>query len=128
MSHHNLVTSESISELEKQLQQAMLASNVEVLNTLLADDLIFTNHLGHILTKQDDLAAHKSQKFVIKKLELSEQKTQSFTELAVVSVRASIRGFYEGVETEGDFRFTRVWSKEKTTQWQVVAAHASLVK
>ena len=32
-------------------------SDLEVLQELLADDLIFTNHLGQLLHKEDDRAA-----------------------------------------------------------------------
>jgi hypothetical protein len=38
----------------------MLRSDVVVLDELLAPELIFTNHLGRVLGKEDDLAAHRS--------------------------------------------------------------------
>jgi hypothetical protein len=38
----------------------MLASDVGVLDELLALEIIITNHLGKLLTKQNDLAAHQS--------------------------------------------------------------------
>ena len=49
-----------IINIEERLRQAMLASNVSVLNELLAPEIIITNHLGQLLEKQDDLAAHES--------------------------------------------------------------------
>jgi len=33
----------------------MLKSDVNTLDELLSSDLVFTNHLGHLMTKQDDL-------------------------------------------------------------------------
>ena len=45
---------------ETRLRRAMLEFDVTVLNELLAADLIFINHLGHVMTRQDDLAAHRS--------------------------------------------------------------------
>ncbi len=47
-----------ILEAEEQLRQAMLASDVNALDDLLSPELIFTNHLGQVMGKQDDLAAH----------------------------------------------------------------------
>ena len=47
-------------ELEERLRQAMLRSDVGVLDELIAPDLIFTNHLGQLVSKQDDLAFHQS--------------------------------------------------------------------
>ncbi len=49
-----------ITDAEEQLHQAMLASDVLVLDELLAQDLVCTNHLGQRIGKEDDLSAHKS--------------------------------------------------------------------
>lgn len=49
---------DQIKRSEAELQQAMLDSNVKALDRLLDDDLTFTNHLGMVLGKQDDLTAH----------------------------------------------------------------------
>jgi hypothetical protein len=49
-----------IVEVEDQLRTAMLCADVAALNQLLAPDLIFTNHLGQLLGKEDDLAAYRS--------------------------------------------------------------------
>jgi Domain of unknown function (DUF4440) len=52
-----------IVEVEDRLRTAMLSSDVAALNELLAPDLIFTNHLGQLLGKDDDLAAYRSGGF-----------------------------------------------------------------
>lgn len=49
-----------ISELEERLRRAMFRSEADVLDELIAPDLIFTNHLGQLVTKQEDLALHRS--------------------------------------------------------------------
>lgn len=46
----------------------MLDSDVKALDNLLASEMVFTNHLGQISDKQDDLAAHESGKFKIEVL------------------------------------------------------------
>ena len=50
----------SIIVIEDQLKTAMIDSDVLVLDQLISDDLIFTRHLGQIMSKQDDLEAHRS--------------------------------------------------------------------
>ena len=116
-----------IVEVEDQLRTAMLSSDVAALNELLAPDLIFTNHLGQLLGKNDDLAAYRSGVLKIAELEPSEQHLRVLDEVAVVSVRMQVSGTYEGAPANGDFRFTRVWARSQQEIWQIVAAHSVLI-
>ena len=116
-----------IAEAEDLLRTAMLSSDVAALNELLTQDLIFTNHLGQLLGKNDDLAAYRSGVLKVVRLEPSEQQIRALGEVAVVSVRMQLSGTYEGVPTNGDFRFTRVWVRSQQGRWQIVAAHSSLI-
>ena len=47
-----------VVELEERLERAMRTSDVLVLDELLADDLLFTNHQGLVVSKQEDLEVH----------------------------------------------------------------------
>ena len=116
-----------IINIEERLRQAMLASNVSVLNELLAPEIIITNHLGQLLEKQDDLAAHESGLIKINELKPSEQHIQIHGEVAIVSVRMQIMGSYDGNPSNGDFRFTRVWAISSSGNWHIVAAHIGIV-
>jgi ketosteroid isomerase-like protein len=120
-------TTIEIQKSEEQLRQAMLASDIAALSTLLANELIFTNHLGQCLGKEVDLSAHKSGTLRISKLEPSEQQIKLVGEkVAVVSVRVQITGTYAGQPAGGDFRFTRIWASSNG-HWQIVAAHSCVV-
>ena len=116
-----------IINIEERLRQAMLASDVSVLNELLAPEIIITNHLGVLLEKQDDLAAHESGLIKINELKPSEQHIQVHGEVAIVSVRMQISGSYEGSPTNGDFHFTRVWAVPSRGTWHIIAAHIGMV-
>ena len=117
----------AIEDCEKRLKQAMLQSDVSVLDKLLSPELIFTNHLGQLMTKHDDLNAHESGMLKIIEIKLSDQKIKVYGVVAVVSMQAHILGSFADVESESDFRFTRVWSKGANETWQLVAAHSSIV-
>lgn len=123
----NTSSETEIVACEARLRQAMLRSEVEQLDRLLAPELIFTNHLGQLMTKQDDLAAHRSRTLNIESLVPSEETIRVFGEVAIVSVRVEIVGTYAGVASETDLRFTRVWRRSSSAAWQVVAAHSSAV-
>jgi len=105
----------------------MLSADIAALNELLAPDLIFTNHLGQLLRKDDDLAAYRSGVLKIVSLEPSEQHVRALGDVAVVSVRIRLTGTYEGAPANGDFRFTRVWARSQQETWQLVATHAGLI-
>jgi ketosteroid isomerase-like protein len=120
-------TATQIIELEEQLRQAMLASDVPVLDELLASDILITSHFGELLQKQDDLAAHESGLIKIHELNPSEQRIQFHGDVAIVSVRMQIVGDYDGRSANGDYRFTRVWAVSASGTWQIVAAHISTV-
>src|SRR3546814_17616969 len=54
---------ENIAEIERceeQLREALLTSDVGLLDSLLGDDLIFTNQHGMRLTKSDTIPAYQS--------------------------------------------------------------------
>ncbi|MDJ0636743.1 MAG: nuclear transport factor 2 family protein [Xenococcaceae cyanobacterium MO_188.B29] len=116
-----------ILQAEERLRMAMLNSDVNTLDELLAPELIFTNHLGQVLSKQDDLAAHQSGIIKVSKLIPSEQDIRLSGDVAIVSVRVHLSGSYAGKESDGDFRFTRIWTLSSSGSWHVIAAHSSMV-
>ena len=116
----NNINENEIIKAEEKLREAMASSNVDVLNELLSPDLIFTNHLGQVISKSNDLEGHKKGDLKI------EEQIKFVDKLAIVSVLAKISGSYKGSPANGDFRFTRVWAN-KNGSWQVVAGHSSIV-
>jgi hypothetical protein len=116
-----------IIALEERLRQAMLTSNVRVLDELIAAESIITSHQGKLLNKQDDLSAHQSGSIKIYELNPSERQIQIYDRMAIVSVRMQISGFYNASPASGDFRFTRVWAISSQGTWQIVAAHISTI-
>jgi ketosteroid isomerase-like protein len=122
------VTEAEIVEAEERLRAAMLRSDIEVLAELLAPELIFTNHFGKMLGKEDDLAAHRSGLLRVKELEPSERVVLLLGDVAVVSVRMLLVGTYDGNAANSDFRFTRVWALSPAKTLRVVAAHAGIAR
>ena len=120
-------TLEQIQGLERRLQDAMRASALDELDALLADDLVFTDHLGGLWGKQDDLTAHRSGAVHIDALSASQERILVLEGAAFVSVLLEISGTFAGQEASGAFRFTRVWAPTPVGQWQVIAAQSTLV-
>lgn len=115
-----------ILELEEQLRLAMCSSDIATLDSLLSDQLIFTNHLGQVISKKQDIDSHKNKLFVINSIVLSDMQILELGDCAVVTTQAEISGSYNGVPTTHNFRFTRVWSKNQI-HWKVVSGHSCLI-
>lgn len=112
---------EKVIRLEETLISAITKSDLAVLDQLLDDELIFTNHMGMSLSKQDDLAPYRSGDLKIKQIKVSDQQIKLHQNTAVVAVSKSIQGAYCGEDFNMLVRFTRVWNLENS-QWKVIAA------
>lgn len=105
---------------EARLYAAILASNVDELDALLADDLLFAGPTGELATKAMDLELHRSggtqfHEFTPKELEIRVWSEQ----FALASAKIFLSGTYLGQVFAGDFRYTRIWRKGQQG-WQVV--------
>ncbi|EDM38863.1 hypothetical protein PBAL39_22360 [Pedobacter sp. BAL39] len=108
-------------KLEEIMINAIIYSDVAVLDQLLHADLVFVNQMGMVLTKQEDLASHLSGDLNITAVSVSDQRIQFFGDTAVVTVSKFIQGSYLGEAFESNVMFTRVW-KKFDQEWLVIAA------
>ena len=105
---------------EERLYAAMLASDVDELDVLIADDLLFAGPTGELATKAMDLELHRSggtqfHEFTPKELEIRVWSEQ----FALASAKIFLRGSYLGQAFAGDYRYTRIWRKGPGG-WQIV--------
>jgi hypothetical protein len=112
---------EDITALEEKLIMAIIQSDVAVLDELLHAELIFVNHLGMLVSKQQDLAPHLSGELKISEILTSDQHIALFENTAIVSVIKHIQGKYQENEFETKVRFLRTW-KRFDDQWKVISA------
>lgn len=117
----------NVKELEEQLRNAMSTSDVATLDRLLSPDLIFTNHLGQVVSKSQDIELHKSGLLKISSIETLEEISNVSGNTIVVSALVKLSGTYAGNSANGNFRFTRVWAINTENQFQVIAAHSTLL-
>ena len=105
----------------------MLASDQAVLDELISPALIFTNHLGQVFGKQDDLGLHQSGILKFQELEPSEMQMNAGSGLSVVSVRMKLAGTYDNSAFTADLRYMRIWRMAGIGSWQIVAGHSSAI-
>lgn len=116
----------SICKSEAALRAAMVANDVETLTELLDDDLVFTGPDGRVLSKEDDLYAHRNRLLRLDRLDLYETQIRCFGEMVVVTTKATLSGHYDSVSFDGTFAYTRLW-KRSGLQWRIVAGHAAKI-
>jgi uncharacterized protein DUF4440 len=119
-------TPASLLACESALRRAQLKGDVNELDRLIDDSLVFTGPNGLVYGKRDDLEAHRRGAIRITRLDPSEERIQNFGDIAVVSVRMEMSGTFEGQAFSGPSRYTRVWRRYGDT-WRIVAGHVSAV-
>lgn len=117
---------QSITQYEELLRKAMLTSDVEALDTLIADDLLFVTHFGQIIGKADDLHAHRQKLFTLNRLDFQRQEVRQLGDTFVTVTVAELEGVANMPFTD-NIIFTRVWRKNADGTLQVCAGQATRV-
>ena len=109
-----------VTASESDLVEAMKTSNVELLDTLLHDDLLFNGPNGETATKAMDLKNYRSGNINLHTVESSDLMLSSIGDVVVIAVTVEIKGNYLGQDVDGRFRYLRVW-KLFESHWKVIA-------
>jgi ketosteroid isomerase-like protein len=122
--HENHVVHKEIEALEQQWRQANIANNVNVMNSLLADDYIGITSNGTVETKAQVLAQRRAGTMRITTLDISDLHVRVYGDTAVVTSRAELAGTNGASDIGGEYRYTRVYNR-RFGQWKIVSFEAS---
>lgn len=115
-----------IEPYETALRAAMLASDVDALDTLLDDDLVFTVPSGQVVSKHDDLSAHRAKLLRLDTLDIRETQAKAIGEMILTTTKAMLASRFDGTAFNGMFAYTRLWHRSGSG-WRVVAGHGSQI-
>jgi ketosteroid isomerase-like protein len=116
----NAKVEQQLIDLEKQRSEAVVKGDTATLDKMTAEDYLFTNPLGQVRTKAQILQDLKSGELKFESIETDDVKARVYGNAAVVTGRATTKGKSGGQDVSGQFRFTRVYVKNKG-RWQSVA-------
>ncbi|MBC7550315.1 MAG: nuclear transport factor 2 family protein [Cellulomonas sp.] len=106
---------------EHQLQQAQRDADVSALDTLLHPQLVAMGPDGGVMTKADDLTAHRSGSLRIRRLVEESLDVHDDGASGVTRLLALVEATLDGEAVTARLRYTRLWVLEAGA-WQVLAA------
>jgi ketosteroid isomerase-like protein len=116
-----------ILSLEEARNQAVLHGDATALDRMTSDDYTFITLRGELRTKSDILKGFASGSFHYDSRQISDLKVRVYGDTAVVTGRSVQKGMENGKDYSGDYRFTRVYVKEKG-RWLTVALQTTLIR
>jgi len=109
----------AIIELDKKRMTAMAAKDVDTLNTIIAEDLIYTHSSARMDTKQTLIGAMQSGSTVYTSVVPSDVVAQDLGDSVVLTGVAAISVVSGGKPNSFRVRFTDVYAK-RPNGWQMV--------
>lgn len=100
-----------IEQLEIHLIDAIRESDISFLENIMHDSLIGIAPNGEIITKELDLAAHRSGNMTVHELIPEIEKIQIIEDIAIAIVTYYTKGEMFGNPVEGKFKYNRIWKK-----------------
>lgn len=113
------ISKELILKQEEILLQAIRNCDIQKLEHLLHDNLLFVIPTGQTVNKEIDLANLKSGNLKIQELQASEHEVSLIEDCALVSVLVELKGQYLDQPIAGQFKYFRTW-KLIQNQWKVI--------
>lgn len=107
----NQLTESNILEQENKLYRAIKDGNVSALDELLHDDLLFILPSGETITKEIDLDTYRGGALKVDELLPEIENLNIIDDLAVITLTMKLKGKFNEVSFEANFRYIRFWKK-----------------
>jgi hypothetical protein len=118
---------EELRSTERRLQAAQLAADVDALDLLLDDRLVFTGPDGLLYGKNDDLEIQKTGQQRLTRVDEEDLVVLAVGATGVTWFLGTVAGTLQGQEFSARVRYTRTWVHTTEHGWRVIAAHVSPV-
>ena len=112
---------QEVRQMIQKYRSALLQRDIPMLEKIWADDYVFVNASGEVLTKAQRLSNLKSGATSLDSINEEENITvRVYQNSAVVTSRVTLKGQYGGKQISGQYRSTLVWVKGPAG-WQLVS-------
>jgi len=110
---------QTVIDLDRKRMQAMAAKDIATLESLLADDLVYTHSSARLDSKNSLIVGMTGGSTVYTSVEPSNVKAQDFGDTVVLTGVAHIKVISNGTPNAFGVRFTDVYAK-RNGNWQMV--------
>src|SRR4029453_9994518 len=112
---------QEVKQMIEKYRAAFLRRDIPTLEKIWADDYVFVNAFGEVLTKAQRLANLRSGETALESINEEEKPTvRVYQNSAVATSRVMLKGQYSGQPVSGQYRSALVWVKGPNG-WQLVA-------
>ena len=115
-----------IADLEEKLLDGFKRTDLNTLDLLFADGMLFHDQYGNVLDKEMDLEAYRSGMIKINKINVSKREIRVFESIVIVSASLFIKGSYSDILLNGKYQWLRVWGKV-SEDWKVISASCTSI-
>ncbi|MGA1367845.1 MAG: nuclear transport factor 2 family protein [Blastocatellia bacterium] len=116
----------TILNLEQKWQEALLASDVEALDRIYAETLVYTHSNASVDTKATYLDSIRSGRSRYLSLERDDIRVQIHGETAVVTCHWKVQSIGNGKRHQTDARYIHVYVQQQGT-WRMVAHQSTII-
>lgn len=106
-------TRNQVIEHENILYQAIIEGNINTLEKLLHNDLLFIIPNGEMITKEIDLNMYREGTFKVNEIVPNMEALNIIDDVAVVVVLMELKGSYNSESFEAKYRYIRFWKNFK---------------
>src|SRR5262245_34598258 len=115
----------AVEQVIEEQKIAAIKNDLEKMRQLLADDYISTNASGETRTKEQTLAFYKQSSLKYENIIISDMNLRILSPVsAVANFKVTTKEKYNGEDTSGQFRVTRVFVR-RGNRWVVIANHST---
>jgi ketosteroid isomerase-like protein len=117
----NSKSEQEVRQIIEKFRSALVKGDVLTLQQIWANDYVFVNPSGEVLTKEQRLANIRSGATKLEAINQQEDtKIRVYQNSAVSTSRETVKGHYSGQPNSGQYRITSVWVKN-SEGWQLVS-------
>ena len=106
-----MMKKEDILKLENQLYEAMKSADIEALDNLLHNDLLFIIPSGEVINKEKDLESYGTGNLKIIEIQPEVEHLNIIDNVAIITLKLKLNGSFLGDPFEAQFRYIRFWKE-----------------